>query len=65
MKVGDGVVLKNSRGPILTVTEIDGSNVECRWFEKGKLNHGAFPAEALEPPPPRGPRMIRARFSRG
>jgi uncharacterized protein YodC (DUF2158 family) len=46
-EVGDTVQLK-SGGPVMTITEIEGTQVWCTWFTpEGKLETGTFPNLAL------------------
>lgn len=46
--VGDLVMLK-SGGPVMTVIQVDGSNVYCTWFdERNVIQRHVFVAGALE-----------------
>lgn len=46
-KIGDVVQLK-SGGPLMTVFEIDGSSVHCRWFDGHDEKASSFPSEMLK-----------------
>ncbi len=47
-KIGDIVRLR-SGGPVMTVSGIDGTSVECTWFgADGKVNFHHFVAAMLE-----------------
>ena len=47
-KAGDVVQLK-SGGPLMTVGEVDGESVHCRWFNGSEEKASSFPAELLKP----------------
>ena len=47
-RVGDVVQLK-SGGPLMTVSEIDGNVVHCRWFLQQEEKSSSFPSELLQP----------------
>jgi uncharacterized protein YodC (DUF2158 family) len=46
-KAGDVVQLK-SGGPLMTVLEIDGNKVQCRWFDKTDEKSSSFQSELLQ-----------------
>jgi uncharacterized protein YodC (DUF2158 family) len=66
-KTGDVVQLK-SGGPLMTVAEVNGDDVDCRWFVGNEEKSSSFPSEMLKSPsagpkaffvpPPRGRRPI-------
>jgi uncharacterized protein YodC (DUF2158 family) len=47
-KAGDVVQLK-SGGPLMTVSEVDGNSVHCRWFSANEEKASSFPSELLKP----------------
>jgi len=57
---GDLVRLR-SGGPLMTVTEVHGNEVNCSWADwDGQLRSGSFPIASLGPPltlPPEGPNL--------
>lgn len=46
--VGDVVQLK-SGGPVMTVSEVDGTNIWCIWFDKTDQKGGSFHPATLTP----------------
>ena len=47
LKVGDVVILK-AGGPRMTVYQIAGENIGCKWFDNKKLEIGGFVRAELE-----------------
>ncbi|MCW5519407.1 DUF2158 domain-containing protein [Aureitalea sp. L0-47] len=47
LKVGDVVVLK-AGGPSMTIYQINGNDVGCKWFDGNELKHGGFVTQELE-----------------
>ena len=45
--VGDVVYLISYPSHRMTVVEVDGSEVACRWFEGAAVREGAFPSEFI------------------
>jgi uncharacterized protein YodC (DUF2158 family) len=45
-KAGDVVQLK-SGGPLMTVSEIDGNSVQCRWFNGNEEKASSYPSDIL------------------
>lgn len=50
--VGQEVVQKGKSWPVMTVSQLIGDKVVCRWFNKGKQERSEFAAAELSPPPP-------------
>lgn len=47
LKLGDVVELK-AGGPSMTVYQINGNDVGCKWFDGNELKHGGFIKAELE-----------------
>jgi uncharacterized protein YodC (DUF2158 family) len=47
-KTGDVVQLK-SGGPLMTVSEMDGNTVHCRWMNGSEEKSSSYPSEMLKP----------------
>ena len=47
LKVGDVVVLK-AGGPSMTIYQINGNDVGCKWFDGNELKYGGFVTQELE-----------------
>lgn len=49
IKIGDMVRL-NSGGPQMTVTEMDGDELTCKWFDSEQASHeDEFPLACVKP----------------
>jgi uncharacterized protein YodC (DUF2158 family) len=59
-KAGDVVQLK-SGGPLMSVSEIDGNIVHCRWFVGTEEKNSSFPSEILKLTGSPGPTAIYVR----
>jgi uncharacterized protein YodC (DUF2158 family) len=46
--VGDVVCLNSYPTHRMTVIEVDGSDVTCRWFEGAAVKEGTFPAQSVK-----------------
>lgn len=47
LSVGDVVYLISYPSHRMTVVEVDGSEIACRWFEGAAVKEGAFPAHLI------------------
>jgi uncharacterized protein YodC (DUF2158 family) len=56
-KVGDVAQLK-SGGPLMTVSEVDGTVVHCRWFVGTEEKSSSFPSEMLKQAGGPGPKAF-------
>jgi uncharacterized protein YodC (DUF2158 family) len=46
--VGDVVCLNSYPAHRMTVVEVDGLDVTCRWFEGAAVKEGTFPARSVK-----------------
>jgi uncharacterized protein YodC (DUF2158 family) len=46
-RVGDVVYLISYPSHRMTVVEVDGSEIACRWFERAVVKEGTFPAHLI------------------
>ncbi|WP_291869565.1 DUF2158 domain-containing protein [Maribacter sp.] len=47
IKLGDVVILK-AGGPSMTVYQINGNDIGCKWFDGNELKYGGFIKQELE-----------------